>query len=251
MSFEDAEHEDAEDESSSDDEKDGWEEESSDMEAVRGLRQRETPEVGRVATDQSRKEQRRRRGSSRFLPVQLQFLMRASSLQDSMLETNNPMLDERKDDKYVLPFCKRSLLFMRQFEYVYLHPKNPLLARFDGSASSNRLRHVLQQRREVHKLFDLIKCSFSHLGLFPSSGSKPTSDPATKFLRSNLNLLLKDTYLTFEQLLDLDACESTIQQMKQILLSHIMSECTICEYQGERCQFGDPSCLFKDRRHKQ
>ena len=177
--------------------------------------------------------------------------MRASSLQDSMLETNNHLLDDCQDNKYVLPFCKRSLLFMRQFKYVYLHPKNPLLSCFDAT-SDNRLRQVLRQRREVHKLFDLVKCSFSHLGLFSGSGAKSSVDSATKLLRSNMNLLLRDTYLTFEQLLDLDACEQTIQQMKQILQDHIMSECTICEYQGERCQFDSPACLLKDRRrHEQ
>lgn len=242
-SFDDAELEDAEEESSSDEE-DEWEDES--RAADRARRERAL-ELGVAAAEQRQKE-RRRRGTNRFLPVQLQFLMSASNLQDSMLEANNQWLDERKDDKYVLPFCRRSLLFMRQFKYVHLHPKNPLVSCF---RDANKLRQVLHQRREVHKLFDLIRCDFGHLGLSHDFSAKASSSPGTKLLRRNVNLLLRDTYLTFEQLLDLDACSQTLQQMKRTLTSHIMSECTICEYQGERCQFTGPTqsgCLFKDKR---
>jgi len=128
LNFEDVADEDAEEESSSDDEEEGRDQLVG--ERVQGHRLRQHGQLDGVANrpDQASKQSQGRRAASRFLPVQLQFIMRAGSLHESMLEANNQIFDENKDNKFVLPFCKKSLLFMRQFKYVYLHPKNPLVA---------------------------------------------------------------------------------------------------------------------------
>ena len=94
---------------------------------------------------------------------------------------------------------------MKKFRYVKVHKNNPIL--FNKNGEANKLRQILVKRREVHKLFDLVKCNLSYLGWFSPYSKKARPDPTTVFLRRNMHLLLRENYLTFEELLDLEACE--------------------------------------------
>ena len=60
------------------------------------------------------------------------------------------------------------------------------------------------------------------------------------------NLVLRDCYLTFEQLQDLDLLEEKLLEIKALLINHLENECTRCDYVGDKCQF----CLFSDRKKK-
>jgi hypothetical protein len=60
-------------------------------------------------------------------------------------------MEDLEDNEFHL-VCKESVKFMSKFKYVFIHPKNPL-------AHNQELRKILKLRRQIHKLFDQIKCS--------------------------------------------------------------------------------------------
>lgn len=73
------------------------------------------------------------------------------------------------------------------------------------------LRDLLVARRKVHKLFDLIKCN------------KWNSILEINELGDYKNLVLRDCYLSFEQLYNLKNLQQIIEQIYFILLAHIQT----------------------------
>jgi hypothetical protein len=126
---------------------------------------------------------------------------------------------------------------MSKFKYVMIHAKNPL-------AHNKKLRKILKLRRSVHKLFDQIKCSeWDKIFVNHSSEKTPRSkrsrtvvhkagrihpmedfnskdDTDSLYFGRNYtkikdlvkykNLVLRECYLTFEQLKNLDLLEDKL-----------------------------------------
>ena len=67
--------------------------------------------------------------------------------------------DAASDSQCCLPMyeshtiCRSSIEFMRLFKYVRVDKRNPMVERNEW------LREIMVQRRTIHKLFDLIKCT--------------------------------------------------------------------------------------------
>ena len=108
--------------------------------------------------------------------------------------------------------CRSSIEFMRMFKYVRVDKRNPMVERNEW------LREIMLQRREIHKLFDLVKCHswqniFERSGLKSGKRTEEDADLVTPLhgeqegyghqsydVSEFKNLILRDCYFSFEQL---------------------------------------------------
>mmetsp|Transcript_35315 Transcript_35315/g.34327 ORF Transcript_35315/g.34327 Transcript_35315/m.34327 type:complete len:228 (-) Transcript_35315:176-859(-) len=116
--------------------------------------------------------------------------------------------------KYTI--CKDAYDFLSKFSYVKIDKCNPLLAYTD------QLKKLMVLRRKVHKVFDLIQCN-KWVTIFEVNG-----------FQDDKNLILRDCYFSFNQLMDFARLEKALQTLFDILLNHV-SNCYSCYYKGEKC----------------
>jgi len=82
------------------------------------------------------------------------------------------------------PVCERAFKFLKTFKFVKIDKRNPIL-QFRPD-----LREALVIRRNVHKLFDLLKCP-QWRTVLASNEITSTTDQL---------LVLRDCYLTFDSI---------------------------------------------------
>lgn len=75
----------------------------------------------------------------------------------------------------------------------------------------SNLRKILVLRRKVHKLFDLIKCS------------KWKTILELNGFHSYKNLILRETFMTFEQASDEGKLEFILTKMMEMLQQHVVN----------------------------
>lgn len=114
--------------------------------------------------------------------------------------------------------CRVSQSFLQKYYYILLSPKNPLIV------SNPQLFTLLEIRRKVHKLYNMIKCEALD-ELFE-----------IELLRERKNLIVKDFYIKLQQIEEIKNgfLQYLLEQMARVFLNHIES-CETCMYQGESC----------------
>ena len=66
--------------------------------------------------------------------------------------------------------------------------------------------------------------------------AKSSKSSLITLLQENEHLLVRECYLSIAQASDLVSLNDTLDKIRAGLLNHIMSECAICEYEGEACR---------------
>mmetsp|Transcript_31126 Transcript_31126/g.47574 ORF Transcript_31126/g.47574 Transcript_31126/m.47574 type:complete len:146 (+) Transcript_31126:3770-4207(+) len=139
--------------------------------------------------------------------------------------TNNARRGKSSDQLYVKnTLCKAAMEFMKHFRFLRIEEEDPIVKQ------SALLRDIMYQRKIVRDIFNSLRCS-KGFKIFADLDQAEEEDVLGQEqdgfwkrkagLKDFKNLVLKDFYLSFEQLQNLHMVEIKLFELRERLLAHI------------------------------